>query len=243
MATMLWKVAGEGTFLKSVLPCVNLIPVRYKTHRRRPTKKKISPFVQRRTDLIKKLVLALVQHERIQTTDRKAQQLKKYGDLLVSLAQRRRPPPDLDLIEDGFVLTEGESEERRITKRIINRKSKRVVQPLPVLSEEEFVIRCREEAYNMLLGNEEALEKLYSTLKERYKERYGNFVRITRIPNPTTSPYPNMAYAEFVGNSLPPLPKLPVVKEGRWIIYGRDDDDDDELVEKSVAVQSKSLLR
>lgn len=82
MAAMLWKVAGEGTFLKSVLPCVNLIPVRYKTHRRRPTKKKISPFVQRRTDLIKKLVLALVQHERIQTTDRKAQQLKKYGDLV-----------------------------------------------------------------------------------------------------------------------------------------------------------------
>lgn len=87
------------------------------------------------------------------------------------------------------------------------------------------------------------MEKLYSTLKERYKERYGNFVRITRIPNPTTSPYPNMAYAEFVGNSLPPLPKLPVVKEGRWIIYGREDDNDDELVEKSVAVQRKSLLR
>lgn len=52
-----------------------------------------------------------------------------------------------------------------------------------------------------------------------------------------------MAYAEFVGNSLPPLPKLPVVKEGRWIIYGRENDNDDELVEKSVAVQSKSLLR
>ena len=47
-----------------------------------PTRKRINYFVQRRTDLIKKLVLALVQYERIQTTDRKAQQLKKYGDLV-----------------------------------------------------------------------------------------------------------------------------------------------------------------
>lgn len=83
---------------------------------------------------------------------------------LVSLAQRRRPPPDFDLIEDGFVLTEGESEERRITKRIINRKSKRVVQPLPVLSEEEFVLRCREEAYNMLLG----VRKKYCFFYDKY---------------------------------------------------------------------------
>ncbi|KAL9965873.1 hypothetical protein ACROYT_G029727 [Oculina patagonica] len=203
-----------------------------------PTKKRINPFVQRRTDLIKKLVLALVQHERIQTTDRKAQQLKQYGDLLVTLAQRRRPPPDLDLIDNGFVLTEEESEERRITKRIINRMSKKVVIPPPALSEEEFVQRCREEASNMLLGNEEALEKLYTTLKERYRERYGNFVKITKIPNPPHSPYPNMAYVELVGSSLPPLPKLPVVKEGKWVVYGRDEDDN-ELTEKSAVVQSQ----
>ena len=68
------------------------------------------------------------------------------------MAQRRRPPPDLDLIEDGFVLTEEESKERRLTKQIINRRSKKVVIPPPVLSEEEFVQRCREEASNMLLG-------------------------------------------------------------------------------------------
>lgn len=71
---------------------------------------------------------------------------------LIALAQRRRPPPDLDLIEDGFVLTEEESKERRLTKQIINRRSKKVVIPPPVLSEEEFVQRCREEASNMLLG-------------------------------------------------------------------------------------------
>jgi len=68
------------------------------------------------------------------------------------LAQRRRPPPDLDLIEDGFVLTEEESREKRLTKQIINRRSKKVIIPPPVLSEEEFVQRCREEASNMLLG-------------------------------------------------------------------------------------------
>lgn len=68
------------------------------------------------------------------------------------LSLRRRPPPDLDLIEDGFVLTEEESEERRLTKQIINRRSRKVILPIPVLSEEEYVQRCREEASNMLLG-------------------------------------------------------------------------------------------
>ena len=82
MASMLLRIASEGTFLRSLVPCINLIPVRFRVRRKMPTKKRINPFVQRRTDFIKKLVLALVQHERIQTTDRKAQQLKKYGDLV-----------------------------------------------------------------------------------------------------------------------------------------------------------------
>ena len=85
------------------------------------------------------------------------------------------------------------------------------------------------------------MEKVYTTLKERYKERYGNFVRITKLSNPPHSPFPKMAYVEFVGNSLPPLPRLPVVKDGRWILYGRDDYDDagNEITEKSDVVQSQ----
>ena len=82
MASIFWKATGEITFLRSLVPCVNLVPVRYRVRRKMPTRKRINHFVQRRTDLIKKLVLALVQCERIQTTDRKAQQLKKYGDLV-----------------------------------------------------------------------------------------------------------------------------------------------------------------
>ena len=87
MAAVLWRIAGESVFVKSVLPCINMIPVRYKTHRKFPTRKRINPFVKLRTDLIKRLVLALVQHERIQTTHHKALQLKKYGDLV--RAQKR----------------------------------------------------------------------------------------------------------------------------------------------------------
>lgn len=82
MAAVWWKIASEGTFLKPIVPCVSLIPVRYKTHRKFPTRKRVNPFVKLRTDLIKKLVVALVQYERVQTTYRKALQLKKYGDLV-----------------------------------------------------------------------------------------------------------------------------------------------------------------
>ena len=43
-----------------------------------------------------------------------------------------------------------------------------------------------------------------------------------------------MAYVELKDNSLPPLPKLPVV-------YGNDEDNiDDELQEESAVVQSQN---
>ena len=88
------------------------------------------------------------------------------------------------------------------------------------------------------LQDEDALEKLYTTLKERYKERYGNFVQITRIPNPPHSPFPNMAYVELIGNSLPPLPELPVIKQGKWVVYDKDDDDN-KLRAQSAILKSK----
>ncbi|KAK2566510.1 39S ribosomal protein L17 [Acropora cervicornis] len=208
MASMLWKVARDGIFLKYILPSVNMIPVRYKTHRKFPTKKKINPFVKPRTDLIKKLVLALVQHERIQTTHRKALQLKKY---------------------------EAEAKEKMIKTRIVNRRSKKVLISPQVPNEQQYLERCRKAASDMLLGEQEAVEKLYSTLKERYKDKYGNFVKITSIPNPPRSTFPNMAYVELRDNSLPPLPKLPVVHNGRWVVYGSQDDSDD----GNVVVQSQ----
>lgn len=204
-----------------------MISVRYKTHRKFPTKKKINPFVKPRTDLIKKLVLALVQHERIQTTHRKALQLKKYGDLIITLTLRRRPPPDLDMIENGFILTEAEAKEKMIKTRIVNRRSKKVLISPQVPNEQQYLERCRKAASDMLLGDQEAVEKLYNTLKERYKDKYGNFVKITSIPNPPRSTFPNMAYVELKDNSLPPLPKLPVVHNGRWVVYGSQDDRDD----------------
>lgn len=239
MASMVWKVLKDGTFLKSIFPCVNLIPVRCKTHRKFPTRKRINPFVKPRTDLIKKLVLALVQHERIQTTHHKALQLKKYGDLIITLALRRRPPPDLDMIEDGFVLTEAEAAEKMIKRRIVNRRSKKVIIPPQVPNEQQYVERCKKAASDMLLGDREALDKLYSTLKERYKDRYGNFVKITSIPNPPRPTFPNMAYVELRDNSLPPLPKLPVVDNGRWVVYGWKDEDSDYKDTRNSVAQSQ----
>ena len=50
-----------------------------------------------------------------------------------------------------------------------------------------------------------------------------------------------MAYVELKDNSLPPLPKLPVVKNGKWVVYGNDEDNiDDELQEESAVVPSQN---
>ena len=47
-----------------------------------------------------------------------------------------------------------------------------------------------------------------------------------------------MAYVELIGNSLPPLPELPVIKQGKWVVYGSDVDDN-ELTAQSAIVKSK----
>ena len=50
-----------------------------------------------------------------------------------------------------------------------------------------------------------------------------------------------MAYVELKNNLLPPLPKLPVFKNGKWVVYGNGEDDgDDELQEESAVVQSQN---
>ena len=56
--------------------------VRYKNHRDLPQKKRVNVFVKRHTDLIKRLCIALVKHERVFTTMNKAKQLQEYGDLV-----------------------------------------------------------------------------------------------------------------------------------------------------------------
>ena len=66
--------------------------------------------------------------------------------------QRRNPPPDLDMIEDGWVLTEKEAAEKMIKKRLINRMSKKIVVPPQVQGEKEYMQRCKKIALEMLLG-------------------------------------------------------------------------------------------
>ena len=47
-----------------------------------------------------------------------------------------------------------------------------------------------------------------------------------------------MAYVELIGNSLPPLPELPVIKQGKWVVYDKDDDEN-KLRAQSAIVKSK----
>ena len=49
-----------------------------------------------------------------------------------------------------------------------------------------------------------------------------------------------MAYVELKDNLLPPLPKLPVVKNGKWVVYGNDENNIELLQEESAVVQSQN---
>ena len=56
------------------------------------------------------------------------------------------------MIEDGFVLNEKEAAEKMIKRRVINKKSTRVIIHPQVPNEKQYVERCRKIASDMLLG-------------------------------------------------------------------------------------------
>ena len=49
-----------------------------------------------------------------------------------------------------------------------------------------------------------------------------------------------MAFVELKDNLLPPLPKLLVVKNGKWVVYGNDENNIELLQEESAVVQSQN---
>lgn len=66
----------------SLLNGAAFLQVRHRTQRHMPQKIRKNPFVDRHTDFIKHLCIALVKHERVCTTLKKATQLQQYGDLV-----------------------------------------------------------------------------------------------------------------------------------------------------------------
>jgi len=210
----------KGLYLQPRHGLIGLITCRHKSHGNLRTKRLQNPFVQRNTDFIKLLSIALIKYERIQTTLERARKLEKYGNLLIELTKRKQPPPDITIVlQDGFLLRPDEIDAKFIQKKMINRRwKKRTVYPEP-LSESEYVARCREEAGKILLHDEEAINKLYGELAERYEGKYGGFVKVTRIPNKPRKHFPWLAYVEYHDNGLPPLPVMPVCKNGE--LYGR----------------------
>jgi len=211
----------------------NVSQVRFKNRRDAPQKKRVNVFVKRHTDLIKHLCIALVKHERVLTTANKALQLQEYGDLLINLIQRKQPPPDLFMIRNGFVTTEDEAIELRIRRRIMNRMSRRIFIPPKELSEDEYIERCRVAVKQILLEDNDALGKLYGTLAERFSGQYGGFTKVTKLPLPKKKLFPNLAYVEYVGNNLQPLPEMPTIIKGRLKAFPRSGiiSDQSELME------------
>merc|ERR1719427_733854 len=186
----------------------SLILCRDKSQGNRPTKRLKNPWVRRNTDFIKLLSIALVKYERIQTTKSRAVQLQHYGNLLVQLTQRTQPPPDITIVmENGFLLRPDEIKEKFLARKMVNRRwKKQIMYPEP-LSEDEFVVCCREHASCILLQDSDAIDKLYGELRDRYMDSQAkNFITITDIPNAKSRQYPDLAYVEFKGNGLPSIP-------------------------------------
>ena len=66
-----------------------------------------------------------------------------------------------------------------------------------------------------LLQDKDAIEKLYGTLAKRFNGQYGGFTKVTPIPLPEKKLFPNLAYIEYIGNDLKPIPEMPTIVKGK----------------------------
>ena len=71
------------------------------------------------------------------------------------------------------------------------------------------------------MQDNDALGKLYGTLAERFSGQYGGFTKVTKLPLPKKKLFPNLAYVEYVGNNLQPLPEMPTIIKGRLKAFPR----------------------
>ena len=81
---LLVRNVNRQPLIKNSLESVIFVVARPKSHGNLPEKRRINPFVRRNTDFIKLLCVALVKHERIQTTLERAKKIEKYGNLVKS---------------------------------------------------------------------------------------------------------------------------------------------------------------
>ena len=73
--------------------------------------------------------------------------------------------------------------------------------------------------YFWLIQDEDAIDKLYGELADRYRGKYGGYVKYTAIPNQKNKHFPWLAYVECQENDLPPLAVFPEYSDG--LLKGR----------------------
>jgi large subunit ribosomal protein L17 len=104
--------------------------------------------------MIANMLKALIENERIETTLVKAKELKKYADKLITLAKK-------DTI---------------YAKRLA--RSKLMIRYNPLSSKEKR--KVKEKDYSSYNPDRKVIKKLFTELKERYKDRKGGYTRIIK---------------------------------------------------------------
>src|SRR5262245_31800339 len=127
--------------------------------RHRNRGRKLSRTAQHRRALFANLANALIEHERITTTDAKAKDLRRVVEKLVTTAKR------------GLLAAEQAKKAQADAKKqgSDGKKYESAVQ----------AVHARRSAYSVLRSRE-SVERLFGALAERYRERAGGYTRVLK---------------------------------------------------------------
>lgn len=104
--------------------------------------------------MIANLLKALFEYERIETTERKAKELKRYADRMITLAKK-----------DTLASRRMAAQKLHIRYNVLENKEKRKVKAGDLT------------AYNQ---DRKVLKKLFTEVKDRFQEREGGYTRIIK---------------------------------------------------------------
>lgn len=115
---------------------------------------KLGKTSSHRRCMIANMLKSLIENERIETTLTKAKELKRHADKMITLAKK-------DTIS---------------AKRLV--RSKLMIRFNPLTSKERRQIKNKDySAYNI---DRKVIKKLFTILKDRYKDRNGGYTRIIK---------------------------------------------------------------
>lgn len=165
--------------------------------------RKLGRPTDQRLALLKNLTTNLLLHNRIETTEEKAKEVKRIADKIISLAVREKD--NYEEVEVTVTRAKLDSDGNKVTEKVKSKNGKEfdkvVKEEIKVKKQKDMPSRlnARRQIIKQInkVNNTDILDKLFNEIAENHKDIVGGHTRIIKL-NPRKGDNANMAILEIL---------------------------------------------